>query len=149
MARTKTPPDDSRPLNKSGNRRGRRLGSKNKRNQFQQRLAELQDAKAAYEAQIARIDPKTGVKYDKFGNVLGEFYGETPLEFMLAVMRDPRQPSAFRFQAAKESAPYRHAKLASIEVKSKNLNVDATKGKKGHDLTAEEAAKVYKDLLDG
>lgn len=138
--------DAPRPKKKRG---GRKLGSKNKKNLFQQHLDELKDAKAKYEAQIHHIDKKTGTKYDKFNRPLGDFYGETPLEFMLAVMYDPKQPTAFRFQAAKESAPYRHPKLASIEVKSKNLTVTAQRGKQGDALTASEAAQVYKELLDG
>lgn len=152
-----TPPDDNEQQPKKlrgrgcGTGRGRKLGSKNKRNVFCQKLEQLKDAQAAYLAQIHHIDKKTGIKYDKFGNVLGDFYGETPLEFMLAVMHDAKAPTAFRFQAAKESAPYRHAKLASIEVRAKNLNVNASgsSSKDTKDLTVEEAAKLYKDLLDG
>jgi hypothetical protein len=42
--------------------------------------------------------------------------GETPLAFMLRVMRDPKKPWADRMDMAKSSAPYVHARLASIEV---------------------------------
>lgn len=42
--------------------------------------------------------------------------GETPLDFMLRVMRDPKKPWAARMDMAKSAAPYVHAKLASIEV---------------------------------
>lgn len=42
--------------------------------------------------------------------------GETPLAFMLRVMRDPKKPWAARMDMAKSAAPYVHAKLASIEV---------------------------------
>lgn len=151
---TKTPsaPDSEKPKKLrgrgSGRPRGRPLGSKGKKTIYREKLDSLKDAQAAYEAQIASID-EHGVKRDKYGNVLGDFYGETPLEFMLAVMHDAKAPTAFRFQAAKESAPYRHPKLASIEVKSKNVNVDVSKDHKGQDLTPEQASKVYKDLLDG
>ena len=41
---------------------------------------------------------------------------ETPLEFMLAAMRDVNQPMPFRAEMAKAAAPYVHAKLASTEI---------------------------------
>jgi hypothetical protein len=41
--------------------------------------------------------------------------GETPLDYMLALMRDPRQAQEVRLDAAKSAAPYVHAKLAAIE----------------------------------
>jgi hypothetical protein len=44
-----------------------------------------------------------------------EASGLTPLDFMLAVMRDEQAPLDLRFEAAKSAAPYVHAKLASIE----------------------------------
>lgn len=46
--------------------------------------------------------------------------GETPLQFMLRVMRDPRKPWDDRMEMAKAAAPYIHAKLSSVEV---NANV--------------------------
>lgn len=42
--------------------------------------------------------------------------GETPLQFMLRIMRDPRKPWADRMDMAKSAAPYVHAKLSSIEM---------------------------------
>jgi hypothetical protein len=44
-----------------------------------------------------------------------EASGVTPLEFMLSVMRSPRVKMATRFDAARQAAPYVHAKLAAIE----------------------------------
>lgn len=48
--------------------------------------------------------------------------GETPLEYMLKLMRDITAEPAARLDAAKSAAPYVHAKLASIEL---NANVTA------------------------
>lgn len=41
--------------------------------------------------------------------------GETPLQYMLRVMRDPKQSAERRDWAAEKAAPYVHAKLQSIE----------------------------------
>lgn len=41
--------------------------------------------------------------------------GISPLEFMLNVLRDKSQPFDARYAAAKDSAPYVHAKLAAVE----------------------------------
>jgi hypothetical protein len=41
--------------------------------------------------------------------------GLTPLEYMLAVLRDETQPSERRDDMAKAAAPYVHPKLTSIE----------------------------------
>jgi hypothetical protein len=43
--------------------------------------------------------------------------GETPLDFMLRLMRDPLQDYATRADMAKAAAPYVHPKLASTELK--------------------------------
>ena len=42
--------------------------------------------------------------------------GMTPLDFMLAVMRDEGREFKDRFEAAKAAAPYVHARLTSAEV---------------------------------
>ena len=39
----------------------------------------------------------------------------SPLEYMLKIMRDEKQPTDKRFAAAKESAPYLHPRLAAVE----------------------------------
>lgn len=44
-----------------------------------------------------------------------EATGITPLDYMLAVMRDEAKDLPTRMDAAKSAAPYVHAKLASIE----------------------------------
>jgi len=41
--------------------------------------------------------------------------GETPMDYMLGVMRDPSKEHAIRLDAAKAVAPYVHPKLANIE----------------------------------
>lgn len=41
--------------------------------------------------------------------------GETPLGYMLGLMRDPAQVQEVRLDAAKSAAPYVHPKLAAIE----------------------------------
>lgn len=41
--------------------------------------------------------------------------GETPLEYMLKVMRDPSVDSRRRDEMAKSAAPYTHPRLNSVE----------------------------------
>ena len=41
--------------------------------------------------------------------------GMTPLEYMLAIMRDPDVSHALKLDAAAKAAPYVHPKLASID----------------------------------
>ncbi len=41
--------------------------------------------------------------------------GLTPLEYMLAVMRDPETPPQRRDDMAKACAPYMHARLAAVD----------------------------------
>jgi hypothetical protein len=43
--------------------------------------------------------------------------GIMPLDFMLSVLRDERNTTEDRMDAAKAAAPYVHAKLASVEHK--------------------------------
>lgn len=44
--------------------------------------------------------------------------GITPLEFMLAILRNEANSDAVRMEAAKAAAPYVHARLAHIETKA-------------------------------
>lgn len=46
--------------------------------------------------------------------------GQTPLEYMLQVMRDLSQEDTKRLDAAKAAAPYVHARLNAVEL---NANV--------------------------
>jgi hypothetical protein len=41
--------------------------------------------------------------------------GDTPLEYLLAVMRNDAVPAEQRLEAAKAAAPYVHPKLSSID----------------------------------
>ncbi|MDH5667224.1 MAG: hypothetical protein OEY86_04350 [Nitrospira sp.] len=41
--------------------------------------------------------------------------GEVPLDYMLKVMRDEKQPMEVRLEMAKAAAPYCHPKLAAVE----------------------------------
>ena len=43
--------------------------------------------------------------------------GDTPLDFLLAVMRGNDAPLDVRLEAAKAAAPYVHPKLASVTLK--------------------------------
>lgn len=45
-----------------------------------------------------------------------EASGQTPLEYMLTVMRDVGQDEQRRLAAANMAAPYVHAKLSSVEL---------------------------------
>lgn len=51
--------------------------------------------------------------------------GETPLDFMLRVMRDENASQARRDAMATAAAPYVHARLASTSVVSDNKHVHA------------------------
>ena len=44
-----------------------------------------------------------------------EATGETPLQYMLRIMRDERADDALRSDMAKAAAPYVHPKLSNIE----------------------------------
>jgi hypothetical protein len=43
--------------------------------------------------------------------------GQTPLDYLLGVMRSKATPEAMRLDAAKAAAPYVHPKLSSVELK--------------------------------
>lgn len=57
--------------------------------------------------------------------------GETPLDYMLRVMRNPKASDARRDEMAKAAAPYVHPKLASMQHTGRNggpiQTVDLTK----------------------
>lgn len=55
--------------------------------------------------------------------------GQTPVDFMLEVMRDRSKEHAVRLDAAKAVAPYIHPKLANIEHTGKGggaININIT-----------------------
>ncbi len=43
--------------------------------------------------------------------------GEMPLDFLLRLMRNPREPITRRFEAAKAAAPFVHPRLCPVEPK--------------------------------
>lgn len=47
--------------------------------------------------------------------------GLTPLDYMLQILRDETREDGERFEAAKQAAPYVHAKLASVQA---DVNAD-------------------------
>jgi hypothetical protein len=51
--------------------------------------------------------------------------GETPLDYMLRVMRDPTVDHERRDRSANNAAPYCHSKLAQTDVNAQ-LNVDGS-----------------------
>jgi len=51
-------------------------------------------------------------------------YGITPLEYMLAVMRDCDEPPERRDEMAKAAAPYVHPKLAATELQHSGKDGD-------------------------
>src|SRR5262249_14959637 len=61
--------------------------------------------------------------------------GITPLEYMLAVMRDADEPPERRDEMAKAAAPYVHPKLAATEVQ--------------HGSTDENPLKLILEQIDG
>lgn len=46
--------------------------------------------------------------------------GITPLDYMLQILRDETQEQSARLDAANKAAPYVHAKLASVDLSSKD-----------------------------
>lgn len=48
--------------------------------------------------------------------------GLTPLDFMLKVMRNGKQPADVRLEAAKAAAPYVHPKLSAVTLKGDRSN---------------------------
>ena len=44
--------------------------------------------------------------------------GLTPLEYMLSILRDEARSDSERFEAAKNAAPYVHAKLAAVDMRA-------------------------------
>lgn len=58
---------------------------------------------------VAKLDQEARAKVLKSGDI-------TPLDYMLAVMRDAGADEAKRLDAAKAAAPYVHARLATVNV---------------------------------
>lgn len=127
---------------------GKKKGTPNKKTLYKQTVEKLEAR--AKQAKAAGVN-EDGQEVDEHGRVLGPIYGMTPLEFMIGVMHDRTMPTGFRASAAKDAAPYIHPKLATVEVKQRSVvvNADAGSVKKGaKNLSAEDLAKLYKDILD-
>ena len=59
----------------------------------------------------ARAEPKTAAGREATDA------GPTPLDHLLAVMRDEAADPAKRLQAARDAAPYMHPRLASVQMR--------------------------------
>ncbi len=57
-----------------------------------------------------------------------ESSGITPLEYMLAVMRDPEADKERRDRMANAAAPYIHAKIATVDNPVVNVNSSDSEG---------------------
>jgi hypothetical protein len=73
-------------------------------------------------ALVGRMTRAKKAKLEELENSLEN--GEMPLDFMLRIMRDRREPGSTRFLAAKAAAPYCHAQLQAVA--HKHLNADGT-----------------------
>jgi len=62
---------------------------------------------------VAKLDAEAGKRVTEGGL--------TPLDFLLAVMRDNHQDFRVRLDAAKTAAPYCHARLASTELSDESI----------------------------
>jgi hypothetical protein len=52
-----------------------------------------------------------------------------PLDFLMAVMRDPNQPMERRMDAAKAAMPYRHTRLAPVSMTDESgIKINITGG---------------------
>lgn len=60
--------------------------------------------------------PGTGNRSNEEARTKAAASGETPLDYMLRMMRDTTLEYAVRNDMAKAAAPYVHAKLASMQV---------------------------------
>jgi hypothetical protein len=127
---------------KGERRGGRQKGTPNKKNAYKQALEKVTKAHKERGTNKAKsTDVVTGLEHDAEGFVLGPEYGQTPLEFLTGLMLDRRQPTAFRAAAAKDIAPYVHAKLATVTVKG-----DAAQPLVTHSMDKADFAKIAKKV---
>lgn len=71
-----------------------------------------------------------------------EYTGLTPLEYMLSVMRNGKLTVDTRLVAARDAAPYVHARLQSVTLKG-----DLTSPLAAIDLTPEQYRAIVTDAL--
>lgn len=50
--------------------------------------------------------------------------GQTPVEYLLSVMRNPSRTAAQRLEAAKAAAPYCHPRLSAVQIDLKDMSDD-------------------------
>jgi hypothetical protein len=87
---------------------------------------------------IAKLDAEAGKRVTEGGL--------TPLDFLLAVMRDNHQDFRVRLDAAKMAAPYCHARLASTELSRESIEPGEPRMIKKLDITGLSGAEL--DLLE-
>jgi hypothetical protein len=68
--------------------------------------------------------------------------GETPLDYMLRVMRDPKQEHNRRDDMAKSAAPYLHPKLASSQ------QTTEISGPNGGPIAVHDAREITRALFE-
>jgi len=76
----------------------------------------------------------TEIRQELFARATAE--GMSPLEYLIAVMRDPSEEAGRRLDAAKAAAPFVHPRLAAIE-HSGGISTKTT-----YELTDDELAAV-------
>jgi hypothetical protein len=142
---TKTPP--KLPPKKKGGPQpgsGRKPGTKNRRTVYQEQRDKVIAAAKRKARGESRVN-ENGMEVDEHGRELGPDYGDSPMDFLLGIMRDKKQPTAFRAQAAKDIAPYIHPKLATVTVKGTPDAPITTKELSDADFD-KIARKVVKDV---
>lgn len=72
--------------------------------------------------------------------------GETPLDYMLRIMRDNLLDYELRFEAAKAAAPYVHPKLSAVEHTGKDGGPIETKEMTDNELARSIAFTLTKGL---
>jgi len=70
--------------------------------------------------------------------------GLTPLDFMIAIMRNPKAELELRFEAARAAAPYVHARLTAVEHTGENSGAVQVEVKHYTDI---EACRLIGRLL--
>lgn len=81
--------------------------------------------------------------------------GDTPLDYMLKVMRDEKADASRRDDMAKAAAPYVHPKLASMQHSGPNggpiqtVDITRLKGMTSEELDVLERALVQIGIVDG
>jgi hypothetical protein len=89
---------------------GRKKGTPNK---IQRPAAEVRKAIAArVRAQVDKLEKQANNGAGFNERIAARVRRISPLEYMLDILEDDRQPPTFRFEAAKAAAPYIHSRAA-------------------------------------